>query len=101
MVKFTAIYRKAEDPEAFEKWYLEQHVPICRRYPDVEHMHVQRITGSPRGESEFAWMFEAVYKDKDTMMKSLMSEPGMESAMDARNSGFGKLMTAFFAESVE
>jgi uncharacterized protein (TIGR02118 family) len=100
LVKFVALYRKPDDPVAFEKWYLEQHLPILKRYPDVEHMHIERITGSPRGESEFYWMFEAVYKDKDTMMKSLMSEPGMESSQDARASGFGGLMAAFFTESI-
>jgi hypothetical protein len=45
-------------------------------------------------------MFEAVYKDTDTMMASLMSEKGMAAAMDARNSAFGKLMVSFFSQSV-
>ena len=101
MVKFVALYRKPDDVAAFESWYLERHLPICKRYPDVAEMRVGRVTGSPRGESDFHWMFSASYPDKDTMMASLMSEPGMASAMDARESGFGKLMTAFFVEDVE
>lgn len=100
MVKWTALYRKPEDTAAFERWFLEQHLPLCRTWPDVEHMHVGRITGSPRGDSEFYWIFEAVYKDRDTMMASLMSPEGMAAAMDARNSDFGKLMVSFFAEDV-
>jgi uncharacterized protein (TIGR02118 family) len=101
LVKFIALYRKPDDPAAFDKWYFEEHVPITKRYPDVDHMHVQRVSGSPRGESEFHLMFEAVYKDQETMMKSLMSEPGMESACNVRESGFGNLFVSFFTESVK
>jgi uncharacterized protein (TIGR02118 family) len=100
LVKWTALYRKPDDTAAFEKWFLEDHLAICKEWPDVEHLHVQRVTGSPRGDSEFYWMFEAVYKDPDVMMASLMSEKGMAAAMDARNSPFGKLMVSFFSESV-
>lgn len=73
---------------------------MCRKWPDVAHMHVGRITGSVRGDSEFYWIFEAVYKDSDTMMASLMSQEGMAAAMNARSSEFGKLMISFFAEDV-
>jgi uncharacterized protein (TIGR02118 family) len=100
MVKFVALYRKPEDPAAFERWYMDEHLPICERYPDVEHMHVQRVTGSPRGESEFYWLFEVVYKDRETMMRSLTSEAGTESARNARESGFGGLMVSMFVESL-
>jgi len=99
MVKFVALYKKPDDPAAFDKWYFEQHVPICKRYPDYDHMHVARVTGTPRGESEYYMMFEVAYKDQDTMMKSLMSEPGMQSAQDVRNSGFGSLFSSFFTET--
>ena len=101
MVKFVALFKQPEDKAAFDEWYLKQHVPICQRYPDVHHMHVQRITGTPRGESEYYMMFEAVYPDQDTMMKSLMSEAGMESAMDVRNSEFKSLFSSFFCESID
>jgi uncharacterized protein (TIGR02118 family) len=100
MVKWIALYREPDDVAAFEKWYLEEHLPICEEWPDVEHMHVGRVTGSPRGESEFHWVFEAVYKDQPTMMASLTSPKGMEAAMNARESGFGKLMVSMFVESV-
>jgi uncharacterized protein (TIGR02118 family) len=100
LVKWTALYRKPEDTGAFDRWFLEQHLPLCRKWPEVEHLHVGRITGSPRGDSEFYWIFEAVYKDSDSMMASLMSPEGMTAAMDARNSDFGKLMVSFFAEDV-
>ena len=100
MVKWTAVYRKPEDTVAFEKWFTEQHLPICREWPDVESIEVSRITGSPRGDSEYYWLFEATYTNQDTMMKSLMSEKGMAAAMDARSSGFGSLMTSFFSEGV-
>jgi uncharacterized protein (TIGR02118 family) len=100
LVKWIALYRKPDDTAAFEKWFVEDHLPICKEWPDVEHIHVNRVTGSPRGDSEFYWMFEAVYKDSETMMASLMSEKGMAAAMDARNSPFGKLMVSFFSESI-
>lgn len=100
MVKFVALYKKPEDPEAFDKWYFGEHMAICKRYPDVAHMHVERVTGTPRGESDYYLMFEVVYPDRDTMMRSLMSEPGMESAKNVRESGFGPLFSSFFTESV-
>ena len=101
MVKFVALYKKPDDPAAFDKWYFGEHVAICKRYPDVDHMHVERVTDGPRGESDYHVMFEAVYKDRETMMASLMSEAGSESARNARDSGFGGLMTSFFTESAE
>ena len=100
MVKWIALYRKPDDTVAFEKWFVEDHLPICKEWPDVEHMHNGRVTGSPRGDSEYYWVFEAAYKDQETMMGSLMSEKGMAAAMNARQSEFGKLMVSFFVESV-
>jgi len=101
LVKFVALYKKPDDPAAFDRWYFEEHVPICRRYPEVERMEVSKVTGTPRGESDYYLVFEAAYKDQDTMMRSLTSEPGMESAQNVRASGFGSLFSSFFVEVTE
>ncbi|MHB8507132.1 MAG: EthD family reductase [Candidatus Dormibacteria bacterium] len=98
MVKFVALYKKPEDPAAFDAWWNDKHLPICKRWPDVERMAAGPVLGAPRGESEHHWMFEAAFKDQPTMMASLMGEAGMEAAMDARASGFGGGMVSFFAQ---
>ncbi|GAC1329991.1 MAG: hypothetical protein NVSMB17_06840 [Candidatus Dormibacteria bacterium] len=100
LVKWTALYKQPEDKAAFDKWFMDQHLPLCKEWPAVDRITASRVTGTPRGESEYYWMFEATYPDQETMMKSLMSEQGMAAAMDARGSGFGSLMTSFFSEVV-
>jgi hypothetical protein len=60
-------------------------------------MEVTKITGTPRGPSEYYMIVEMSFADQQTMMDSLMGEAGMATAKDARVFASG-IFTGMFAE---
>ena len=97
MVKFLALYKQPADPAAFDKHFYEVHKPLCEKVPNLLKMTVNKVTGTPRGPSEYYMIVAMQFADHQTMMDSLMSEAGMATAKDAR--AFAKdIFTGLFAE---
>ena len=40
MVKLTVLYGHPEDPEAFEEYYANTHLPLAAKIPDVQRFEV-------------------------------------------------------------
>jgi uncharacterized protein (TIGR02118 family) len=46
MVKATALFGHPEDPDAFEEYYANTHVPLVHKIPNLQHFYQGR--SSPR-----------------------------------------------------
>ncbi len=100
MYKLVALYRKPQDPEAFDRAYFETHVPLVKKVPGLQRVEVSRITGNLLGDSDLYLIAELCFPDKETMNRGLAS-PENEAA--GKNlMGFAKgLVTLVFAQEVE
>jgi uncharacterized protein (TIGR02118 family) len=97
MVKFVALYKQPEDAAAFDKHFYGVHKPLCEVVPNLLKMEVTKVTGTPRGPSEYYMIVSMYFENQQIMMDSLMSEAGMATAKDAR--AFAKdIFTGLFAE---
>ncbi len=85
MVKFIALYQQPEDPTAFDEYYQNVHLPLCHKIPNLLKVEIARVTGTPRGPSNYYMMVSLYFQDEATMMAALTSEAGMATAKDARN----------------
>lgn len=95
--KFVAVYRKPADVEAFDAHFFGVHKPLCEAVPHLTGMVVNKITGTPRGESDLHMIVEMHFPDREKMMEGLMSEAGGATAKDAR--AFAKdVFSGYFAE---
>ncbi|WNC14194.1 EthD family reductase [Brevibacillus brevis] len=99
MVKLVAIYRKPEDAEAFDKHYEEVHTPLVKKMPGLIKLEVNKIYGTPMGESDLHLIAEMHFESKEALLEALSSPEGRAAGKDLR--GFaGPLVSMHFAEVV-
>ena len=97
MVKFIAIYRKPENVEDFDKHYNEVHAPLAAKMPGLIKLEVNKIYGTPMGESDLHLIAEMYFETKEAMVQALSSPEGKAAGKDLM--GFaGKVVSMHFAE---
>ncbi|MFQ5425090.1 MAG: EthD family reductase [Phycisphaerae bacterium] len=101
MVKLVAVYRKPEDPEAFDKQYFETHLPLARKMPGLVKCEIERPTGSPMPNIEIPHLAAHLYFDNMDTLKAAMKSPEGKAAADNLMSFAGKYVRMFFTEVVE
>lgn len=99
MVKFSILFRKPADAEAFEQRYNE-FLALVERMPDIQRRQVNTIFGSPLGESPYFRILEVYFTDSAAMNAALRTEAGQEAGGDLLKFGRGAF-EMFFAEVYE
>ena len=88
-VKLTVVYGTPEDAEAWDKRYLEGHVPIVQRWPNVQRIEVSKVSGGPFGSpSPYHLIAEIYFEDEAALNEAFSSEAGAEAGKD-----FGEIAT--------
>ncbi|MED0678108.1 EthD family reductase [Aneurinibacillus thermoaerophilus] len=99
MVKLIAIYKKPENVEEFDKHYKEVHAPLAEKMPGLLKLEVNKIYGSPAGDSNIHLIAEMYFETKEALMNALSSPEGKAAGKDLM--GFaGKVVSMHFAEVV-
>ncbi|MEW9671734.1 EthD family reductase [Ammoniphilus sp. 3BR4] len=97
MVKLIAIYRKPENVEDFDKHYNEVHAPLAAKMPGLIKLEVNKIYGTPMGESDLHLIAEMYFETKEALVQALSSPEGKAAGKDLM--GFaGKVISMHFAE---
>jgi uncharacterized protein (TIGR02118 family) len=99
MVKLVALYRKPTDPEAFERAYFVELIPLVKKIPGLQRVNMNRITGAPRGEPDFCVMTVLCFNDRDTMDRSLASPENIEAGKNLTSFARG-LVSFVYAEEM-
>ena len=100
MYKIIAIYGVPKDIATFETHYREVHTPLTMKMPGIEKFVANRVLGSPQGKPSQYLIAEMIFKDKETMEKSMNSTEGRQSGKDAFQMATGGL-TLLTVESKE
>lgn len=99
MVKLVAIYRKPENVEEFDRHYYNIHAPLAEKMPGLLKLEVNKIYGTPMGESDLHLIAEMYFENRESLANALSSPEGRAAGKDLM--GFaGKLVTMHFAEVV-
>lgn len=97
MVKLIAIYRKPDNVQEFDRHYNEVHAPLAEKMPELIKLEVNRIYGTPMGESDLHLIAEMYFESKEALANALSSPEGRAAGKDLM--GFaGKLVSMHFAE---
>jgi uncharacterized protein (TIGR02118 family) len=90
MIKLTVLYGPPTDPGAFDKYYLETHVPIADAIPGLVRNEVSKVTGSLDGSTPPYHLHCDLYFDSsDALMAALGSAEGQAAAADVANFATG------------
>ncbi len=90
MVKLTVLYGHPDDPDKFEEYYHEVHMPLARAIRDVEFMETGKVIASPQGDDlPYYRVAELWFADLATLQASMASEAGRSAADDIANFATG------------
>ncbi|MDQ0338970.1 uncharacterized protein (TIGR02118 family) [Caldalkalibacillus uzonensis] len=100
MVKLIALYKKPENPQAFDEHYGNVHAPLARKMPGLKKLEVTKIYGAPMGESPYYLLAEMYFESKEALNAAMASAEGKAAAKDLM--GFaGNLVTMMLGEVTE
>lgn len=83
MVKLIALYRRPQDPEAFDAHYLGIHTPLVKQMPGLKKLEVTRIDRIPGGQaSPYYLLAEMSFEDERALDHAMRSPAGRAAARD-------------------
>jgi uncharacterized protein (TIGR02118 family) len=98
MVKITGLFGHPEEPDAFEEYYANTHVPLVKKIPTLQRFEAAKVVATPDGsEPPYYRIAELYFEDVEQMQAGLASDEGQAMAADAQNFATGGL-TLFVSE---
>ena len=89
MVKLTVLYGLPEDPEAFEGYYANTHVPLAAKIPNVQRFESGRVAVPDGGDPPYQRIAELWFESASVMQESLSSPEGQAATNDIPNFATG------------
>jgi uncharacterized protein (TIGR02118 family) len=78
-VKIVVIYPRPHDMEAFEKSFLEEHIPMLeQKMKGMTRLVLTKVTGSPQGKVIAYRLAEVHFSTMDDLNRCIESEGGKE-----------------------
>jgi uncharacterized protein (TIGR02118 family) len=89
-VKVVIIYPRPNDEQAFERAYLDEHVPLVEnKLKGLTRLVLTKVTGSPLGKIAAYRIAEAYFSSMDELNNALESEAGKEVVAHAQTISSG------------
>lgn len=85
MLTMAVYYRKPEDAEAFEKRYIEGHLPLIDSYGHIKSRQFGKFTRNLVGDVGYSYVFVGHWEDKDSWKADLSSEAAKLATEDAQS----------------
>lgn len=102
MVKPTVLYGHPDDPDAFEEYYANTHMPMVPKIPNLIRYEAARIVATPDGSEEggrplYHRIFEAYCEDMEQLQSGMSTPEGQAPPADLPNFATGRA-TIFISE---
>ncbi len=96
MIKGTVLYGHPEDPAAFEKYYVETHLPLVSKTTGILKSELTKFLPGPDGSAPaFYRMAELYFAGPAEMQKALSSPEGQAMAGDLAHFASGGVTILF------
>jgi uncharacterized protein (TIGR02118 family) len=90
MVKLTVLYSHPDDPDAFEDYYANTHMPLVETIPNLQRYEAARIVATPDGsEPPYYRIFEGYFEDIEQLQSGMGTPEGQAAAEDIPNFATG------------
>jgi uncharacterized protein (TIGR02118 family) len=99
MVKLTVLYGHPDDPDAFEEYYADTHMPLVDEIPNLQRYEAARIVATPDGsDPPYYRIFEGYFESIEQLQSGMATPEGQAAANDIPNVATGGA-TLFIAET--
>lgn len=100
MLRVVALHRRPADPEAYETYYRETHMPLVERVPGVHKVRVGKVVGTPAGDAAGYWLISETYFENASTLATALASPEMEAALsDLPNFAASGQITIMYCET--
>lgn len=90
MIKVTILYHHPQDPQAFERYYAETHLPIAAKMKGVARLELTRFGPGPDGSKPAYYrMAELYFPSEAQLQATLGSQEGQAAVSDLPNFATG------------
>lgn len=90
MTKVTLLYGHPKDPQAFEQYYKEKHLPLASKIGGVERLELTRFERGENGNAPVYYrMAELYFPNEEQLQSSLRSPKGRSAVSDFPNFATG------------
>ena len=98
-VKVVIIYPRPQDEEAFEKTYLNEHVPLVEsKLKGLTRLVLTKVTGSPLGKIAAYRIAEMYFSSMGDLQTTMESDGGKEVIAHAQSISSGGPPLVLFCE---
>jgi uncharacterized protein (TIGR02118 family) len=82
--------RTPDDPDAFEQYYANTHMPLVDEIPNLQRYEAARIVATPDGsEPPYYRIFEGYFEDIEQLQSGMGTPEGQAAANDIPNFATG------------
>jgi uncharacterized protein (TIGR02118 family) len=82
-VKLVVLYTHPDDPDAFDRYYLDTHVPLVTAIPGLQRAETGRLVAAlDGGEQTYYRVAELYFADQGALEAAFGSDQGKATAAD-------------------
>ncbi|MFQ5969163.1 MAG: EthD family reductase [Nitrososphaerales archaeon] len=63
VAKLIVLYNNIEDPEKFDEYYKNTHIPLAKKIPGVRKISVSKVKGVAVGKANYYQVVEVYFDD--------------------------------------
>jgi len=90
MARLIVMYGTPQDPEAFDRYYAEKHIPLAKTIPGIRKYEVSRgPVATPGGASQFHLIATLFFDDLTAIQAAFASPEGQAAAADVETFASG------------
>jgi len=101
MGRLTVLYGHPSDPEAFDRYYRETHIPLARKMRGLKGWTIGKCEATERGQQPPFYMIVGLYAETRADLEAILASPEGEAAVaDASNFATGGVEFMYDEEEV-
>ncbi len=81
-IKITVLYNQPKNPEEFEKYYANTHLPIAATIKGVDRIELSKVTAPAGGPAPAFYRIAELYFKSAEHMQSVMATPEAKKTTD-------------------
>src|SRR5689334_20529269 len=81
MIRLMVMYGHPRDPQAFDRYYRDVHLPIAKKIKGFRRWTVGKVTGTPDGAKPAYYYFADLFADSRDAMEKILASPEGQAAI--------------------
>lgn len=82
VAKLIVLYSDIKDPEKFDEYYRNVHIPMAKKIPGVRKIVVSKVRGVAVGKANYYQVVEVYYDSMESLKKAGESKEAKEARKD-------------------